>query len=107
MPKLHKRIPLKLVLEKGRFTPPGENLVALEVERCKALPALLPEHLLCMITILVFMRAQGIVLKDTGVQQLGPEILPLRLPGIDTPRWGQLATSRARPYQKPQGGFRF
>ena len=66
MPKLHKRIPLKLVLEKGRFTPPGENLVALEVERCKALPALLPEHLLCMITILVFMRAQGIVLKDTG-----------------------------------------
>ena len=46
-------------------------------------------------------------LKRHGVQQLGPEILPLRLPGIDTPRWGQLATSRARPYQKPQGGFRF
>ena len=71
MPKLHKRIPLKLVLEKGRFTPPGENLVALEVERCKALPALLPEHLLCMITILVFMRAQGIVLKDTGYSNWG------------------------------------
>ena len=63
--------PLKLVMEKGRFTPPGENLVVLEVERCKALPALLPEHLLCRITILVFMRAQGIVLKDTGYSNWG------------------------------------
>ena len=71
MPKLHKRIPLRLVLEKGRFTPPAENLCALEVERCKALPALLPEHLLCVITILVFMRAQGIVLKDTGYSNWG------------------------------------
>ena len=70
MPKLHKRIPLRLVLEKSRFTP-AENLCALEVERCKALPALLPEHLLCMITILVFMRAQGIVLKDTGYSNWG------------------------------------
>ena len=44
-------------------------------------------------------------LKRHGVQQLGPEILPLRLPGIDTPRWGQLATSRARPYQKASRRF--
>ena len=70
MPKLHKRIPLRLVLEKSGFTP-AENLCALEVERCKALPALLPEHLLCMITILVFMRAQGVVLKDTGYSNFG------------------------------------
>ena len=105
MPKLHKRIPLKLVLEKGRFTPPGENLVALEVERCKALPALLPEHLLCMITILVFMRAQGIVLKDTGYSNWGLRLLPLRLPGIDGGSW-QPAEPAPIKSLKEVSGFR-
>ena len=71
MPKLHRKIPVRVNISHAKNPGPGENLYVLEVERMEPLPHLGPAHFLAMFIILLYMKGQGVVLKDTGTSNWG------------------------------------
>ena len=66
MPKLGKKIPVRVKLTNSKFPESGKNLRILEVEKMEPLPELEQAHLLAMFAILIYMKGQGAILKDVG-----------------------------------------
>ena len=92
--------PLKACFwKKAGSLPLEKTSLPLRWKDAKALPALLPEHLLCMITILVFMRAQGIVLKDTGYSNWGLRYSLSGFPELILLDGGSWQPAEPAPYQ--------
>ena len=66
MPKLFRKIPVRVKLANSKFPEAGKNLRILEVEKVEMLGEIQKPHLLAMFIILVYMRGQGAALKDVG-----------------------------------------
>ena len=71
MPKLFRKIPVRVKLANSKFPEAGKNLRILEVEKVEMLGEIQKPHLLAMFIILVYMRGQGAALKDVGQSNWG------------------------------------
>ena len=71
MPKLFRKIPVRVKLANSKFPEAGKNLRILEVEKVEMLGEVQKPHLLAMFIILVYMRGQGAALKDVGQSNWG------------------------------------
>ena len=71
MPKLFRKIPVRVKLANSKFPEAGKNLRILEVEKVEMLGEIQKLHLLAMFIILVYMRGQGAALKDVGQSNWG------------------------------------
>ena len=71
MPKLFRKIPVRVKLANSKFPEAGKNLRILEVEKVEMLGEIQKPHLLAMFIILVYMRGQGTALKDVGQSNWG------------------------------------
>ena len=66
MPSMFKQIPVRVQLQGTKFPEESKNFQILEVETIDKLKDLEPAHPYSMFIKLVYMRGQGIKLKDTG-----------------------------------------
>ena len=74
MPKLFRKIPVRVKLANSKFPEAGKNLRILEVERVEMLGEIQKPHLLAMFIILVYMRP-GSCPEGCWPEQLGhPEV---------------------------------
>ena len=71
MPKLFRKIPVRVKLANSKFPEAGKNLRILEVEKVEMLGEIQKPRLLAMFIILVYMRGQGAALKDVGQSNWG------------------------------------
>ena len=71
MPKLFRKIPVRVKLANSKFPEAGKNLRILEVEKVEMLGEIQKPHLLAMFIILVYMRGEGAALKDVGQSNWG------------------------------------
>ena len=75
MPKLFRKIPVRVKLANSKFPEAGKNLRILEVEKVEMLGEIQKPHLLAMFIILVYMRGQGSCPEGCWPEQLGhPEV---------------------------------
>ena len=75
MPKLFRKIPVRVKLANSKFPEAGKNLRILEVEKVEMLGEIQKPHLLAMFIILVYMRGLGSCPEGCWPEQLGhPEV---------------------------------